>query len=570
MGAARSRSQLDLRSRSNLEFPTDPACCKSSDSLSHPSSSSKTSVATESDEASTSEYRIRFFLFNMANNSNFNSIDELQGPAGNGSFRDSLQSPFADGKVMDLCFATLVETRLSMTDWVGQYMSKNRDFRLDSMLPLNARREGSKNTRSRMRSIAEGLAATYSGNLKSVLAWCSDEFKEDKEGEVFGRLAERTIGGVPVPNPKKAFMGRSLVAQQGEGIRLCFVGAHFPIMKLAAALEDSADPLYGAKIALAKTLRRILQKASRRNLADERTIIFVQGDLNSRTVLQGEEVHDALMELLNDDEMQAAIQHQFDLPPGRFREVVTVSSVHDLPVTYKFQENQPCKATDGSTADARSFTIGDVIGIARQRDGLAEAPPELMGSPSSSGQKVIQAKSLPSRKPRRMESGLYKRTMDTLGTEQLDTWGVVFKQNAFRAFRFPACADRVIYWAPDALSDRISWEFPCGGYEVNHGQLGSDHRPVSVEAIMRIAPGPLQESKKLSPARTFLVEGILQSDEEQSEAEDDEDLSEGTKQPLSPSARTFRASSLLSKRHESTESLAPVTQLDEPAIYENI
>eukprot|EP00930_Biecheleria_cincta_P037871 TRINITY_DN26020_c0_g1_i1.p1 TRINITY_DN26020_c0_g1~~TRINITY_DN26020_c0_g1_i1.p1 ORF type:complete len:556 (-),score=98.03 TRINITY_DN26020_c0_g1_i1:107-1774(-) len=546
MGAAKSRSQLDLRSRSSLDFPTDAPCCRSSDNLSHPSSSSRACVATESDEARMAEYRIRFYLYNMANNSNFSSIDELQGPAGKGSFRDSLQSAFADGKVMDLCFATLVETRLSMTDWVLEYMSKNRDFRLDSMIPLNARREGSRNTRSRMRSIAEGLAASYNGNLKSVLAWCSDEFKEDKEGEVFGRLTERTIGGVPLPNPKKAFMGRSLIAQQGEGIRLCFVGAHFPIQKMAAALEDSADPLYGAKIALAKTLRRILQKASRRNLADERTIIFVQGDLNSRTVLQGEEVHDALLELLRDDEMQAAIQHQFDLPPGRFRELVTVRSVHDLPVTYKFLENQVCKATDGSTADARSFTIGDVIGIARQRDTFAEAPTDAANSPKSPSSSFARRRCF-------TDSGLYKRTMDTLGTEQLDTWGVVFKQNAFRAFRFPACADRVIYWAPDALSDRISWEFPCGGYEVNHGQLGSDHRPVSVEAIMRIAPVPLTESKKLSPARTFMVEGILQSDEEHSEAEDDEDLSEGIKQALSPSAEAFRAGALMGQRQDTNE-----------------
>lgn len=515
------------------------------------------------------EYRLRFFLFNMANNSNFSSVDELQGPAGNGSFRESLQSPFADGKVMDLCFATLVETRLSVTDWALQYMSKKQDFRLDSMLSLNARREGSRNTRSRMRSIAEGLAATYSGNLKSVLAWCSDEFREDKEGEVFGRLAERTIGGVPVPNPKKAFMGRSLVAQHGEGIRLCFVGAHFPIQKLANALEESENPLYSAKICLAKTLRRILQKASRRHLADERTIIFVQGDLNSRTVLQGEEVHDVLLELLNDDEMQAAIQHQFDLPPGRFRELVTINSVHELPVTYKFLENQMCKAMDGSAGKAKSFTIGDVIGIARQRgdsSNFSDVQSEPATSPKSSSGSFRTRRSFDL-------APQYRRTLDNLGTEQLDSWGVVFKQNAFRAFRFPACADRIIYWAPDALSDRISWEFPCGGYEVNHGQLGSDHRPVSVEAIMRVAPSALTESKKLCAARTFMVEGILQSDEEHSEGEDDKDLSEGIKQPLSPSpsAQTFRAAPFFSQTRDSLDDPAVTRETeDDPALYETV
>merc|ERR1712060_823202 len=45
--------------------------------------------------------------------------------------------------------------------------------------------------------------------------------------------------------------------------------------------------------------------------------------------------------------------------------------------------------------------------------------------------------------------------------------------------------------APRQFSRRLSWSFPRfpqgGGYEVNHLQGGSDHRPVSVEAVLHIA-----------------------------------------------------------------------------------
>ena len=65
---------------------------------------------------------------------------------------------------------------------------------------------------------------------------------------------------------------------------------------------------------------------------------------------------------------------------------------------------------------------------------------------------------------------------------------IAFNKKDFRAFRFPSCADRIVYWAPDTLAGRISWELPRGGYEVNHAQLGSDHRSVSLEAVLRVHP----------------------------------------------------------------------------------
>ena len=126
-------------------------------------------------------------------------------------------------------------------------------------------------------------------------------------------------------------------------------------------------------------------------------------------------------------------------------------SAHDLPVTYKFKEQKVCEA---------ALTVGAVVAKARMRSASA---PELREAPKGA-------------------ENAYKRTLLSLGEEWLDRWGVAFKAKDFRSFRFPAAADRVIYWASDELHDHLSLELPRGGYEVNHQQLGSDHRPVSLEA----------------------------------------------------------------------------------------
>mmetsp|Transcript_36224 Transcript_36224/g.65755 ORF Transcript_36224/g.65755 Transcript_36224/m.65755 type:complete len:557 (+) Transcript_36224:76-1746(+) len=497
------------------------------------------------------EHRIRFFNYNMANNPNFTSVNELQGPGGRGSFLDALRSPFSDGQVANLSFVTLVETRLSMTEWVMKYLSQHRQTKLDSLLLQNARAEAGVHTRSRVRSFVEGLAANYAGNLKSLLAFSSAEFEEDSAGDLFGRLTEREIAGLPVPNPKKAFMGRSLVAHLGEGPRFCFVGAHFPVAKLAACLEDpSCDPLHGAKTALAKTLRRVLKKASKRGLTDEHTIIFVQGDLNSRTVLVGDEAHDALLELLEDDSMQAAMQHQLGLPPGRWREVESHSRVEDLPVTYKFHLDQKCKS---DAASGKQLTIGDVIGAARTRSGSAGQNADTAAvaeSPSAQGNLQSKLDDM---------SNIYKRTLDNLGHEQRTRCALAFKPNAFRPFRFPACADRVIYWAADSLADKLSWELPQGGYEVNHAQLGSDHRPVTLEVILRVSPKPLRHSKRIPIAKSTTLEGMLTDAEDVSDDEaDGKDLREGRTLPLSPSPKAFGADEALSLTRYNSEPNFPV------------
>lgn len=461
-------------------------------------------------------YRIRFYNYNMGNSSDFN-LEELQGPGGRGEFQSSFTDELADGVACNVSFCTFVETRLNFTDWVAKYMSRSSK-QLDGLLTQSARREGVKSNFSRMRSFVEGLAATYNGNLKSMLAFQSSYLQEDVNASLFGRLIERKLGGVPVPNPKKAFIGRSLVLKEQspteKGVRLCLVGAHFPISQVAAALEDpEMDPLEGAKRAMAKNLRAVLRKASERNLTDDRTIIFVQGDINSRTVLCGAEVKDALLEVLEDDSLQSAINHELELPSGRWRELVPHESAHDLPVTYKFRDKTACQTGNSPIPEGSRgkpgdhyLTVGDVISKARLRSASA---PEIRKVPTAAS----------SYKRSKDVDQSYKRTLVDLGPEWLERWGVAFKQHDFRPFRFPAAADRVICWCPDELYDHLSFEFPRGGYEVNHQQLGSDHRPVSLEVTMKVWSERIRSSIPLKPERS-ITKGAL-SEAEDAEAEDE-------------------------------------------------
>jgi len=571
------------------------------------------------------EYRIRFFNYNMGNSAHYKSVNELQGPGGRGSFADTLMEKMADGREVDIVFATLVETRLCMTEWVDAFQSLHSDSKLDSVIPQNARRECKKNTKSHVRSFMEGLAASYNGNLKSLLAFNSAVWAEEAAGQLFGRLTEASIAGLPIPNPKKAFMGRTVSLQ--SGLRLCFVGAHFPVAKLAAALEDTSvvDNLDEAKMTMARTLRRVLQKAGRRKIADEQTVLFVQGDLNSRTLLRSLEgatalefevelkpvdgerlgmdlnisadgllviiesvrgglaaawnlshvtaptsqlrvgdhivevnqcgredgkliLHecqkeqalklkirrqatDVLLEVLGDDVMQVAIQSELDVPPGRWYEMVHYQSVHELPVTYKFVENVVCSSPkssssgghDSGVAAHEQLTVGDVMSSATvYRRSTSDSDSVEDASPT----RAYRQESL------RLGSEPYKRALDSLGDDKLSSLGLAFNKKDFRAFRFPSCADRIVYWAPDTLAGRISWELPRGGYEVNHAQLGSDHRSVSLEAVLRVHPkeaekpadasGQGQEAEKAEDRRrqaprlsTLLKELTISRDSEQ-------------------------------------------------------
>lgn len=409
------------------------------------------------------EYRLRFLNFNMANSSSFGSVSGLMGPGGRGSFDVTFNEPFPDGGMVDLAFVTLVETRLALSDWLHQ-QSARREGPLDTAISTNAARQGNKEAGAwQVQGWLESLAANYNGNLKSVLAFSSSRFQEDPSLVLHGRLTETRLAGFSVPNPKKAFVGRTLV-EAGHGFRLCFVGAHFPICKVAEALEDPpyAGSLHGAKISLARTLRKVLRKAHKRKILDGETLLILQGDVNSRTVLNSDKsCSDVLQECLRDEGFQNAMQAKLPgLAPGRWHELPCYDRCQDLPVTYKYMD-RPGYAFERSADDMASrgkmvLTVGDVL--------------TATGAPADGNE----------------GPEIYRKVLQGVPAEQLKAWGVIFKENEFRPFRFPACADRVIYWAPKALSSRLSWTVHRGGYQVNQLEKGSDHRPVSLEVTLRL------------------------------------------------------------------------------------
>jgi len=406
-----------------------------------------------------SDYRLRFFNFNMANNKAFRSLEELQGPNGRGLFEETLAAPFSDGSAVDLVFITLVETRLQLGEWVHEHLAKEAS-QLDVIRYQNACREGVKNCETQTYSLLQGLASSYNGNLKSILAFSSKCFRECGVRTLFGRLADVKVAGMGVPNPKKSFVGRT-VEEIDHGIRFCLTGAHFPIHHIAHALDaETEDPLPVVKSALAQTLRKVLRRAYWRGIIDARTVIIVQGDLNSRTVLHPSgDAHDALLELLNDDVMQAAINHGLSIPPGRWREMVKHDSVRDLPVTYKFRD-VPGQEVAQQIDYRTQLTLGNVLDASRTADARCSGH----------------------------AANTYRKALLDMPAAVREAWAIDFKEKDFRPFRFPASVDRIIYWAPESLAGRLSWSLPRGGYEVNHRQTGSDHRPVCLEVLLRVEP----------------------------------------------------------------------------------
>mmetsp|Transcript_48902 Transcript_48902/g.151547 ORF Transcript_48902/g.151547 Transcript_48902/m.151547 type:complete len:510 (-) Transcript_48902:105-1634(-) len=492
-------SPLDLDPAGGVE-ENGPAQCPSACLRTQPLGPLSVAVAEPeaSEAAPADEYRLRFLNFNMANSSSFSSVSALQGPGGRGDFETTFTEPFPDGGAVDLAFVTLVETRLPLSDWLQQRLAKEQGP-LDMAATQNACREGSKEAGAwQVHGWLEGLAANYNGNLKSVLAFSSRRFEQDRALVLHGRLTETKVAGLAVPNPKKAFIGRTMHA---SGIRICFVGAHFPIANTAAALEEpvpgKSDPLQVAKLGLARILRKVLRRACRRGILDGETLLVLQGDLNSRTVLQASGASDLLQEVMRDGNLQAAMQHQLGLPPGRWREVPSYSNAHGLPVTYKFRD-RPGHAFEQPAGDAASWgspslTLGDVLTAAR----ASFPPPTGVEGPE-----------------------LYRRILKDVPSEQLKAWGIVFKEGDFRPFRFPASADRVIYWASNGLASRLSWIVHRGGYQIHHTEKGSDHRPVSLEVTLRIAMDqrPSVPSTADSEAEPLAKE-VCQSDTEESDQE---------------------------------------------------
>jgi hypothetical protein len=253
-------------------------------------------------------------------------------------------------------------------------------------------------------------------------------------------------------------------------------------------------------------------------------MLVLQGDLNSRTVLeQGNssggdddqplEARDILSEVLSDIELQDAIQNRLPVTPGRWQEVGAVAGTSALPVTYKYNEEVGDAFRRTSSAEAQaagytgenggvgvptsSLTIGDIMAVSSlAADGCGPGPKmrslsEFIGPSASlpSSPKAYSFTTTP--------KGSYKQALDSVPETQLRAWNIQFKRGDFQPFRFPAATERVLYWAPNELLKRVRW-LSHGGYDVNHTQGGSDHRPVILEATLEVGPAPKEQADACS------------------------------------------------------------------------
>jgi len=351
--------------------------------------------------------------------------------------------------------------------------------RADTVVMASATTESVNLHKSRVLGIIDGWVGDLIGDLKTVLAFASKRFTQDASGDFYVPLVDHTVAGVAMPNPKKAFIGKTLTETSPGGLRIIFAGAHFPITTIADSIETedaSVDALQAAKRSVAGILRKVLRDIGRKEGVDEQTIFFLQGDLNSRTILKGGRPYDILLELLEDRLLQRAIGYNLPgIPRGRWYEMVQHDDARSLPVTYKFTHD----AVDRDSAESpSSLTIGAVVDKASEAR-LFRARAETAGEGHS--------------------PAAYKQCLADVGDDYRSEWGIAFKPKNFRPFRFPSSADRLLYWVADPLHSRLEWEFPRGGYQVNYKQGGSDHKPVSLEAILRIRPPPGSSSSATAP-----------------------------------------------------------------------
>eukprot|EP00434_Breviolum_minutum_P016505 symbB.v1.2.014548.t1/scaffold1066.1/size140347/12 len=330
-------------------------------------------MASDGSATKGSTFRMRFYNFNMAN-----SLHQLQGTEQ--SLEGWIQEPFADGQSCDAVFLTFTETRLALGPWVREYRN-NPNSSLDEATYQNSVKEADKTNDMPWSGMLDGVAEKYNGNLKTLLLFSRARFRRDPEmPPLFGRLTDKRVAGLALPNPKKAFMGRSLLSRQ-EALHICFAGAHFPIAEVAATL-DQIGGLELAKIIMARTLRRVLRNAMRRGILSDNTLMVLQGDLNSRTLLGARgDVKDILQEVMADSQLQAAIRHGLSIPEGDWFEPSGETHALKLPVTYKF--NSEIGAS--FKADRASLNLESVLAAAtkQQNEGryaetLQSVPPDVL------------------------------------------------------------------------------------------------------------------------------------------------------------------------------------------------
>ncbi|CAE7390313.1 unnamed protein product, partial [Symbiodinium necroappetens] len=259
--------------------------------------------------------RMRFFNFNMAN---IAALDPFVG-----MFAQFLEQPFSDGAPVDLAFVALTEARFKMRGFVEEQLEawhrKPPASGLDTLVHRDALRKKTTSIYNPFSWCRKKLVQRVVGNVKTVLGFRQELFQVEQ--------GETRLDGAFTLNPEKALLGSSIV-RRGDGLRLCFFGTHFPMRRLQMVLTSSleaSEKLMAAKIEYARVLREVLCKVMAWELTKQNTVIFVQGDLNSRTVFDdhesgGSQAKDVLLEVLNDASLMAAISSDLRLPHGRWHE----------------------------------------------------------------------------------------------------------------------------------------------------------------------------------------------------------------------------------------------------------
>jgi len=428
-------------------------------------------------------YNFRFFSYNMAKSSSVSMMDLCTGFAflrqsrhqsqrclsEDQSFYRLMVSGLPDegncaadrANLVDCAFATLCETRQSLAHF-------------DRQPAYSLSAEAMFKDRGLFEATAGKVAGKINGDLRT-LAICSSKLEESEDGEICVPFDH--VGSHLKANPMKCILGKTFDVACG-GVRICLLGTHFPMQRIRALMQNRSSSATQTmdllKEEMARNLRKVLRSALEVDTLDDHTILILQGDLNSRTVLcEGGVFKDLLSATLEDEKWQHFMVA--DLPPhlhGEWREVATFEDDGRLPVTYKFDDSAVPDLANNDGLSLNSifpFYEGDPVGDdpqAHYRDAYA------------------------------------KNSMN------IEAWGLKQQDpNAedFRVNHMASCTERVLFYAARALQIHCCWEAPRG-YEVNYTQVGSDHKPVLLEATLVITsslhPEPTSPVHDRPPARS--------------------------------------------------------------------
>lgn len=428
---------------------------------------------------------------------------------------DLFQPPARTSTVcnVDCAFGVLSETRFSLSHLDGSAEAPDSDSKRIHAHNLSAVQTLTE--RGGLDGMKGKVAGSIVGDLRTIVV-CSNAFEEVEDGKVFCPFDEITItekSSTLKSNPMKCFLGQTFDAACGA-LRFVFLGTHFPMQKITKLMsthnQDSGALLPQLTNLVARTLRKILRHALLEGVLDTRTMLILQGDLNSRSIYDGGKWVDLLNETLRDHVLQNFMAAE--LPQelqGEWREVINPPDVGELPVTYRFDSStkqavdERCHlrlhqvygkmgkeviyGDNDSTAPSTTASTALPSNATSANSSInGDNPTTASGTANSTGPLPSPTLAADATKP-------YREVMDKLGSKA-EEWGL-FQQKGdgkedkgkyhFKPGRCPSCTERVIYYAPASLQNRTQWYSPRG-YEVNYQQLGSDHKPVLMEATLRV------------------------------------------------------------------------------------